>query len=500
MAKFLPLVNSELIDRKPQGGLSSAVGKSVLLVGYCSNVLTGEDNTLLFPTNEPMQVDSLSYMYKLTKNHDGTPSELSEALWEAYQESPNNISLMRMGTVYSTQEKFCNIMLSGDSYVVLGFSGESGVTSDFADAVLLSSEDRYDDLEAAYTALEDYQFDYIVPIGAYLDESISGKDFGYQLALHCYKKSKTTKNTFGVLPVNTALRLAYLSDPTVNYRTGTPTGTQVTTWVNTLTLVSGSNYGCTNFDPKTPGSLSAYPEDDTTTATPTNHAWFLNTAESDVPTKYTDGSVAKDSDGVPIDLGKYVSVVATNTRYSNKAAQELDPVKRFYNKNAYVSVAAILSTLNSTESLTNRPTSISLQEKFIRDAVSDRLCGFGYITISDTNGYRAFGVGWTGAHHVSQYSRSDYDVESTMRITQDVVEAIRNKIRPYLGKRGNTTGMETDITSVLMNYVRVGAIMNGYDFDIYQKSTTSSLGVYYLELSLIIAPEIRQVKIVTRIS
>lgn len=499
MIRHLPTTRANYIDRKATAGTLAGVNKSVLLIGYCSNDLTGEDTTLLFPMNEPVEITDIGYAYNLTRNHDGTPSELSEALYEAVQESPTSLWMYRMGQVYSKEEKICNIVTSGDYYEVAYFSSEAGNQTAFANATLLSSDARYTALTAAYTVLEDYQFDYVVPIGAYIDNSTTPNDFGYQLAKFCYEMSTDVRTTVGVLGTNTALSHAYKTDATINYRTGTPTGTQVTTWANMLTG-TGSNYGVLNFDPKTPGSLTVYPEDETSIAAPTNHAYFRNIAGNTTPTTYTAATVKKDADGIPIDMGKHVCVVAANARFSNRAAVELHPTKNFYNKCPYVAVAAILSTLPVTSSLTNRPTSILLQEKLIRDTISDKLTGFGYITLTDHNGYRAFGVGWTAAYHVSQYSKSDYDVESTKRIAGDIVTALRNAVRPFLGSRGQLQGINQVISSTLMNFVKAGALEQGYSFEVKRSPIETNLGIVRINLNLTIAPEIRQIFISTRLS
>lgn len=493
-----PFIRREYLDTSTRVAPLGNRTKTLLLVGFCSNDTTGSDGALVLGENDPYHVTDFETAYSLSLNHDATPSELSEALLEAIAYGADDIYIMRSSMIYSYEEKICNVV-TGAGHQVSGFSSAGGEVPAFTSATLLTPEDRFDAFTTTYTTLEDYNFaDVIVPVGAYIDESVEtgSKDFGYQCALHCYKVSKTGKECHGVLPVSTALQLAYSSDATVDYRKGTPTITQLSAWKTYLLNAGGTNYGLKNFDPKTPGSLTAFPQDDTTTTAPTNHAYFLNSAETVTPTVYS--SAVQDPIGAPIDLGRYVVVVATNSRFYNRAATTLYPIYGYYNKNAYVAIAAIKTTLGSTESLTHREVSIYGQETVNRSSIYDVLNGQGFVTILSSGDVRRIGVGYTAAYHVSPYMRSDWDLEFNTRVVSDLLNELRTELSPFLGSR-KYTGIELKTKEVVNRYVVAGAIIDG-NVTVYTSATLAAIGVVNVQLNVTVGPELRQIVTYTTLS
>lgn len=498
----VPGVRSRYIDTYDRG-YANPTGKSIVLMGVTSNDVTGSDGYLALPINEPYRVVNNNTAIYLTRNHDTTPSELTEALFEAIEGGADNIYIMRIGQVYSYEGKICEVITTSD-YEVTAFSSDAGAQSLFANATLLTASNRFDYLTTAYAALEEIGFDYIVPIAAYIDDSIESgtKDFGYQAGLFCYRASQMLHNTRAVMPVHTALEHAYKTVSTTNYRTGNPTTAQLVTWKNMLTMQDTSdNYGVKNFDPKTPGLFSIFPEDDETTADPTNHAYFLNSSYTVTPTTISDSSVVKDLEdgaGAPLDLGKYLVPVAINGRFYNRIGKELYPTYGYYNKNSYVAVAGILSYLPTNTSLTNLQTSLRIQESKLKTTIPDMLTGFGYVTLVQRTSGRYFTTGYTAAYHVSPYKYSDYHLEFNLRATFDIVQKLREELTKILGNRGAQM-YEGTAKKWLAKYVSDGTI-SGFSVTFQKVRKNLAVGNLIMSLTLEFVDEVRSITINTAVS
>lgn len=295
----------------------------------------------------------------------------------------------------------------------------------------------------AYNLLEDYSVDIIVPCGVYVTYTLT--DGGgtvdaaaaQDLAEHCYAASQRVGARHGIIAI------APLAEPTLE---------------NVKLLVD-------------------------TLKKDTNNNEYMH------PT-------AVDDSGTPLDIGKYISVVAAEPVFT-------DVNGIGYRADGAPAYAGLLTTLAAESATTN---------KMIRNAIGlgyqlsagqlDDLTGARYVTFTSRPGRGILVVdGVTAARTGSDYTRL-----STVMIVNEAVNAVRAATEPFIGEAGSPqhfNSMQTAIESALSAMKTPGASgsapLRDYRFSILVTPMDIARGEATIELILVPSFELRRIRTIVTI-
>ena len=425
-------------------------GPKVLLLGMTTSTNANA------ATNVPYTISngSITTAYQSFLNADGTPSELCQAMYECFIAGGRDIDMV-------------NILPS-------------------ASGAFTSANDRYGYLADTYDILVNYNANIVVPVGARLDDSVTANyhgdggsvwNFGYQLANFCYQCTKNNNTSIGSIGVKGAI-----ASPS-----GTPTLSQVESWVKTLESYSGA--------------LSYYDgTTDTGGGTPGHYSFVANSTEQ-MPVNYAAGDVF-DAKGNHVDIGAYISVVAANARATNDAAVDLYPTLGFYNTDGAAAYAGLIASLPAKSAPTNKVVSGVALQQGISENQADRLAGKRYVTFMSKPKGIVVSSAMTGAYNINQYSRSDFVRLTTVRIVQDAVNYVRGIADPFIGQPNNApqrNALATAINNALKSMQENGALRR-YDFNVFASPTDQILGKATVELILVPAFELQQIVVVVALT
>ena len=426
-------------------------GPKVLLLGITTS--TNTNATPYIPYS--ISSSSLTSAYQTFMNADGTtPSELCKALMECYIGGARDIELMNI------------LPVGSGSFTAIN--------------------DRYGYLGQAYDILINHDANEVVPVGAHLDDSVTANfhgtggsawNFGYQLANFCYQATKNNNTCIGFIGVGGATTSA----------SGTPTLTEIETFVRKYESYAGAlaGYdGTTDSGGGTPGSYK-----------------FVATTSEQMPASYAAGDVT-DSKGNKVDIGAYISVVATNVRAVNNAAVDLYPSLGYYNSDGAAAYAGLVASLESKSAPTNKIVQGVVLQQGISNNQADRLAGKRYVTFISKSKGIVVASAMTGAYNVSSYSRSDFTRLSTVRIVHDAINYVRSVADNFIGEPNNApqrNAMANAIENALKNMQERGALRR-FDFNVYASPTDQILGKATVELILVPAFELQQIVIIVALT
>ena len=455
----LPQVNVTVND----GGLRVAppqLGPKLTILGATSN--TG------ITTNEIYVVSDLAKAVTALRNADGTPSELSLAVEEAFAAGARNVEVMKIAAP-------ADLLDGSDDY---------------------DSNQRYTALSTAYDVLLNHPVDIVVPVGAWADDrDLTTGDFGKQLADFCFQSTKENNSGFGVIaPMHPAVHAQVAaasfgtdwtsySEATSNF--GDVTLAQLTAWVADLTTEDANN--------PLDAYLSGSDSNDYDNAY--KNAWTASEG-----TLGATGS-AVDGNGLWIDAGQFVSIIAAPNRYVGPEARKLASLttghegKNFVNTDGAVAYAAKLTTLDPHMAATNQTIFGQRAARSLSASQAKSLLNARFVSMfTKPSGY-VISSAITGAHNASTTERSDFVRVTTVRITQAVIDAVRDAGEAFIGKPISTpyvNAMDAQIESTLSNIARVGAIRS-YDFAITSSPDQQVLGEVSVSLTIVPAFELTTV-------
>jgi len=427
-----------------------AIGPKVTIIGVTDNVTPALEDPIVLTRFEDLQ------------NYDkaaGGPSEITKKAQEA---------------------------MSGGAKLVEVFVISDGSGTRYDEDTITTAQ-RYAALARAYELLMHHDVDIVVPCGTSIDVSgLAGtQNYGYQLANFCFQATKEYNSCLGVIGVE---------PPTAAVATsGTPSLAEQNAHVTALvafdtSLLQGSDF--TVFDGVTDSGSNGVPD---------TYA-FLATTDEVVPTgspPWDAANIRNDAKGNPIDIGAYISVISSWCKFRNEASARLNPVIGYYNGPGDGAYAGLISAL---------PPEISTTNQIVRGAESLRnfsarqvndLAGARYVAFwARPNGY-VVASGMTGAHNISQYYRSDFVRLTTMRITQESINAVRIVSLPFIGKPNNAanrSAIENAIDEGLGRLQKRGAL-EGFAFSLVSTPTMRVLGQIIVDLTIVPAFEIQEIRI-----
>jgi hypothetical protein len=209
-----------------------------------------------------------------------------------------------------------------------------------------------------------------------------------------------------------------------------------------------------------------------------------------------------DSNGMPIDMGKWLSLCTLHGKSSNSFGDQFLKLLGYTNERAYVSTGvgeylALVLKLPEKDSTTNRAIEGFASERDIRRSIADSLVASRYIvTNKDPNGGYIVIAGNTAAYMIDSERRSDYSFLTTVRIVQKTLQGVRRIVAPYIGQALTSIAfraIKADLTLMYQDLARDNYIDKEFQFDITQTEDQKVLG--YASFVQLITPayELRKV-------
>jgi hypothetical protein len=349
---------------------------------------------------------------------------------------------------------------------------------------------RFDALTEAYRLLRFTPIDIAAPVGTVIDSTglLATQNFAYQLANFCHQATHNERSAIGVIGTTPPVAGDVV-----------PTLAQLEDWVEALE----------DFD--TSGILGiAFPigdgiTDANTDDVPDTYAFWATDDEAipiGAPAPRFDADVEIDRRGQPVDIGKYISVVADTVRFINEESARVNPSLGYYHGNAAVAYAGLIASLPSFIGTTNQILKGATPVRPLAPTQVERLINKRYVSfINRPTGYVvADGVTW--AYRISDAIRSDFTQLTTMRITLDAISFVRTRAMRYIGQPNNAqtrAALNADVDEALSKMQQLGALQK-YDFRVVVTQSQMVLGRMEIELKLVPAFEIKTITIVAGVS
>ena len=412
---------------------------SVMVVG-----LTDNTSALL---EEPVRVERGSVLsdYDLAS---GDPSEITKAVLETQRAGAENIEI----------------------FVLSDGSGTRWST--------LDEQDRYNLLDRAYGLLLNHEVDFITPAGAYIDspDLDANKNFGYQLANHCYLGTREFTARMGVIGAT--------APSAATATTGRPTLAEMATWVDALNAYDTSGIqgvAFTEYDGVTDSGGDGDPDN--------FEFWATSTAEMG-------GTVIRDANNNQTDIGAYIMVYAGWERFRNVGAARLYPALGYYNNSGAAGFAGLVASTRSEEAPRNIPLPGAEVIRNLSTRQADDLANNRLITSCRKLGEYVVYDAMTGAHNISSYARSDFVRITTMRVMHDAIDQVRAASQPFIRlgfSPTNIEGLKQGLDEGLKLFRGKG--LERWDYDLVYTAAMRTLGELLIDLSLWISPEIRRITV-----
>lgn len=284
----------------------------------------------------------------------------------------------------------------------------------------------------AYQLLEDYMVDWIVPAGVFADSELAGRNqnFAYELAMLCAVLSYRNKTTLG--------------------------------------------------------AISLKPVVDTGLAAIQEHAQKLAQYENLYFMVDRVGNIIKDADGNPIDLGRFINVVAGPDLAVKGTSLGT------YNTDGAVVYAAMNTVLAPQSAPTNKkvPGARGLRYRF-SNAQLDAITARRLVTFkTKANGDVVVVDGVTAARPGSDYSRL-----TTTKVVVEVIDEIREVCDPYIGEP-NTVEQRNAMSAAIskrLGKLKEAGVVQDTGFQVIATMQDQLLGQAKIELTIVPPQELRRI-------
>jgi hypothetical protein len=207
---------------------------------------------------------------------------------------------------------------------------------------------------------------------------------------------------------------------------------------------------------------------------------------------FMDGAEEVDENEIPIDLGKYISVVADHPFLRNNW------YSAGYRASFAASYAGFYVGLPPASAPTNKKVNnASIIYKMSLGAL-DSLTAAGFVTLRQ----KAVGVVVTDSPTATM-PESDWKRLSTVRIVKAIVDGVRAAVEPFIGEGTSSAvraSMQNAVETVLMAAKKGGYLQTYKPFQIIQTPSMEVQGVVSINLTLIPAFEIRQIELTVNVS
>jgi hypothetical protein len=309
-------------------------------------------------------------------------------------------------------------------------------------------------------------------------------NFAYQLANFCYTQSRDSNEvvgTVGVLPPNS------FSLKDVALWVGTMPTTEVDANGNTV-IASGGN-GTGLLGNKFMSGRQAVTSQ-LTSFNVDGIAGLFNGGFIATDDGWLDGTQLKDTNDSLVDIGKYISVVASYPTLANPSRATA------YNATGAPTYAGFFSVLPANSAPTNKLINVTLPFR-VNTVKLDLLAGQRFVTFHT----KTRGIVVSDAPTAAR-PNSDYRRLSTVRQVKASVDAVRRVAEPFLGEGMTGTllaGLDTAISTALQNLVKTGVISR-FEHQVVSTPQQKILGQATVELKLVPAFELRQITVVVALA
>lgn len=302
-------------------------------------------------------------------------------------------------------------------------------------------------------------------------------NFAYQMSRFLYEYSMNIVNATGVIGVlppdsNSLSDKARWLGKAPTWTTNTQTGVQ--------TIASASDNGSGLLGNKFMAGQYAH----------RSGAYGGGFIATDV--EFMDGAEILDDNDLPIDLGKYFSVVVDWPLLRNN-----------YLSTGYITTWAakyggMYSDMPSSSAPTNKIVTNAeiVYQQGLRNL--DLLAGAGYVVLRRKPQGVVIGDAPTATLPTSDWRRL-----STVRIVKDVVDGVRFAVEPFLGEgtsAATRSAMQGSVEKVLLGAKKNGFLQDYRPFTVFQTPQMEVEGTIQIKLVLIPAYEIRQIEITVSVS
>ena len=491
----LPVFETELVDGGLVVNTSNIIGDKIVVIGFAA---AGKSSADLY-INQPIRIskgDEADFVYGTTANG----STLSRGIYEALDGGATSIFAVNLGQWGTAQYVDDATQITYNLFQPVKTDGTYDIDRAY----------YYVALKKVYELLKDFNGDILYPADAFAFDvvGVSGSysipnmnaipnstasglitrptTFSYELASEVYDMSTQNNEAIGVINVSGAVTstlagvAAYIgTNPTFNPVGATSVGivsfpsiaTNGTGLLGAPFMVGASGtpwdgvipgFFETNFDPETSANYG-YPPEHTT-------------------------ELLTDRKGNPVDIGRYISILAEEPTFSNGSAT--------VNYNGYGAgvYAGLVSQLVPQSAPTNKVVPGIIGLRYNKSLTQlDNLTGARYVTFRQSNQ----GTKVTDAPTASR-STSDYNRLSTVRIVNAVLKMIRQAAEPFIGEASSDAmknALNTAVHKLLNTFVAQGALRQ-FAFNIQQSASDAVLGNMTIFLTLVPAFEVRKIRAV----
>lgn len=201
---------------------------------------------------------------------------------------------------------------------------------------------------------------------------------------------------------------------------------------------------------------------------------------------YPDGNTVYDSNGAPVDLGKFLSVVSAVVSTPRSPILGLN-VRTINASSIY---AGLLTTVTPGNSTTNLVVQRITLPFLVKKTKVNEIAGAGYVMFMDQGSEVICASGELPTGPVS-----DYDYVSTSITIADVTNRIRTRLAPFLGKGLNDVriaAMQTAVDAEFLVSVKAGAIIK-YGAQVILESVSNGKGRVRVPYVVVPAFELREI-------
>jgi hypothetical protein len=297
-------------------------------------------------------------------------------------------------------------------------------------------------------------------------------NFAYQLARFCHEVSTNTKFCLGVIGTRPPASLAP-ADISVwigkapSYSTRSDGSKYIARYADNGSGLLGNKFKAGNYTFRSGEGFGGF---------------ILTDSE------YLDSTELTDNNDFPVDIGRYISVVAASVRLFNA----FDTSGRGYVTTAAPSYLGFTSSLDEQIAPTNKVIR-GMQRVFdIRARLVDQLATAGYVYIWEKPKGLTVSDAPTGARPTSDFRRL-----TTMRIIKRVSGAVRDAADPFIGNSfsdGRRDALDNAIGEKL-NKLRSAGYITRYTKEITQTRAQKVTGIADLRLVMVPAWELRQLTV-----
>jgi hypothetical protein len=201
------------------------------------------------------------------------------------------------------------------------------------------------------------------------------------------------------------------------------------------------------------------------------------------------GTEIEDLGGEDIDIGKYLSVCGQWATIFNA----FDSTGLGYITNIASVYAGYVTTLDSKSAPTNKVVDIARLPFRINNTKLDSLVGFGYVFMKNATKGTVIADAPTATRPSSDYRRL-----TTVRITKDVLDAVRLACDPFIGEAttaAGQAGLQTAVEGVLAK-LQKGGYISRYELSIVASPAERAAGLATIELTVVPAFELRRITVI----